>query len=56
MTLALLAVAVPLIPNVCEPIPVLIVKEVLAAPAVNVVEPSYTLLALKLTVAGVTRY
>ena len=55
-TLALFPVAAPLTLNVSEPIPVVTVNEVPVAPTVNVAVPSYTLLALKLTVAGVTTY
>ena len=54
ITLALLALDDPFTVNVCEPIPVATVKLVPASPAVKVLVPSYTLLALRLTVAGVT--
>ena len=42
--------------SVWEPTPVVTVKVVPASPAVKVVVPSNTLLAVKLTVAGVTTY
>ena len=53
ITLALLALADPFTVSVCEPMPVATVKLVPVSPAIKVVVPSYTLLALRLTVAGV---